>query len=57
MSDSTEVTELRRQLKVAQYERKFLMDRLTAIRDTKARIDRLLDTPLLQEVIDAGGEP
>ena len=57
MSDHIlEIAELKRLLKIAQYERGFLQDRLDAIRENKERLVMLLDTPTTEEFLEAGGD-
>lgn len=55
MTDRQRIAELERKLAVANYERHFLQQRLDAIRETKARIVELLDTPTPQERLEADG--
>ena len=52
----TDLDELRRQLKVCRYEREALQKRLDAVRTAKDSIVRLLDSPTLQEHLEAGGD-
>ena len=53
---SDEITELKRLLKIAQYERDFLQIRLDAIRAGKEQLIALLDTPTIQEHVETGGD-
>ena len=59
MSNKTaaaEIAELERLLKIAQYECEFLQIRLDAIRANKDELVALLDTPTLQETLEAGSD-
>lgn len=56
MNDKEMIAELERLLKVACYERDGLQKRLDKIRANKDLLVRLLDTPTLQEHLDAGGD-
>ena len=49
------ISELESELGVSRYECKFLQKRLDAIRATKDRLVYLLDTPTLQEHLEAQG--
>ncbi len=55
MTEAKQIAELERKLEVADYERGFLQQRLDAIRKTKEQLVRLLDTPTLQEQMEADG--
>ena len=49
------ISELESELGVSRYECKFLQKRLDAIRATKDRLVYLLDTPTIQEHLEATG--
>ena len=49
------IAELENELGIARYERYFLQQRLDAIRATKDRLMYLLDTPTVQEHLEAQG--
>ena len=56
MSLLSEAVELKRLLKIAEYERGFLQTRLDAIRANKEELVALLDTPTIQEHLDLVGD-
>jgi len=51
----SEIAELKRLLKIAEYERDFLQIRLDRIRTNKEEIVALLDTPTIEEHLKSGG--
>ena len=56
IDEMTDIDELKRLLKVCQYERGALQTRLNVIRVQRDRIIRLLDMPTLEEHLEAGGD-
>ena len=55
MTKDEQISELENQLGIARYERYFLQQRLDAIRATKDKLMYLLDTPTVQEHLEAQG--
>ena len=55
IDEMTNLEELRRLLKVCQYDRAGLQRRLDAVREAKDQIIRLLDSPTMKEHLEAGG--